>query len=166
MWWERIGVFWRDGVWKWKMKDMSVFKMHINSLVAGGSSLMFSLCSTSWSSFSPLLCSILESFKPKHLFWSATLLSGQQYFFFFLIPEFAYFLLIIPRCFVPPSFFFHFNNCASPRRTAGRFFSLDHPAQSYQEFDLCSLPIFQQTQAKVREGFEGLGKKVGSNFYF
>lgn len=118
------------------MKDegLMVFQMHIHSLRANGSCRMFSLTVLRFSGcFSLLICSILENFKPNHLFWSAVLLSGQQIFFVvFLILEFAYFLLIIPRCFVcPPHLIFsHFSNCASPRRTAGRFFlPLDHPAQ-------------------------------------
>ena len=54
-----------------KVKDegLMVFQMHINSLRASGSCRMFSLTVLQFSGcFSLLICSILENFKPNHLF--------------------------------------------------------------------------------------------------
>lgn len=110
-----------------------------------------SLRSSCWSCFSSLICSILENFKSKHLFWSAMLLSGQQLFFFFN-SQVCLFLLYHPQMFCPPrphpNHFFSppFNNCASPGRTAGRFFSLCITLHRCdQEFHLYFLPIFWWT---------------------
>lgn len=43
-------------------------QMHIDSLRTRDSSMIFLLCSGSQSCFFPLVCSILENFKQKHLF--------------------------------------------------------------------------------------------------
>ena len=126
--WINKGVL-KGRIWKCKMKNLCMSKC---TLILWGSVLVtFSLCSSSWSCFSSLICSILENFKQNICFEVLCSFLDKNWSFLFLIPEFAYVLLIIPRCFAPCLFpFSHFNNCASPGRTAGRFFPpLDHPEQ-------------------------------------
>lgn len=146
--------------------------MHLNSSRASGSCRMFSLTVLQFSGcFSPLICSILENFKLKHLFWSAVLLSGQQVFFCcFFNSRVCLFLPYHPQMFCLPALHLiisHFSNCASPRRTAGRFFSpFGSPCTALTKnstFVLCL--SFNRLGSKFVKDLGDEGKMVGSNFY-
>lgn len=155
-----------------KVEGLMVFQMHLNSSRASGSCRMFSLTVIQFSGcFFPLICSILENFKPKHLFWSAVLLSGQQVFFVVvvLILEFAYFFLIIPRCFVsPPStlLFLILVIVQAPGGLLAYFSPFGSPCTALTKnstFALC--PSFNRLGSKFVKDLGDEGKMVGSNFY-
>lgn len=128
------------------MEDLCVFKMHISSLRASVCDVftafqllvLLLLSHLLYSGKFQVKTSVLKCYAP---FWTTAI--------FFFNSQVCLFLLYHPQMFCPPrphpNHFFSppFNNCASPGRTAGRFFSLCITLHRCdQEFHLYFLPIF------------------------